>query len=139
MVCKAAWIPSRGTVLVGESNDPFNPTEGALSFISMSPSQQAAEGFEKTSAATSATGAELIEQHSTPLESLLNIASLCNVAKVFQGDEGWTARGDPTECAIQVFAHRFGWGRESLTEGASPKWTMLKEYPFDSDLKRSGF
>lgn len=157
MVCKAAWIPARGTVLVGESNDPFNPTEGSLSFTTSSPSEQAEEGGKGVSPIT-ATYAELIQQHSTPLESLLNIASLCNVAKVFKGDEGWAARGDPTECAIQVFAHRFDWGRESLTEGDSPKWSecfplavtrrtlvdlsfrpsaLLKEFPFDSDLKRS--
>jgi P-type Na+/K+ transporter len=122
MVCKAAWIPARGTVLVGESNDPFNPTEGNLSFTPMTPTEQAGEDAEKGPSPAATTFTELVKQHSTPLESVLNIASLCNVAKVFQGDDGWAARGDPTECAIQVFAHRFEWGRESLTEGDSPKW-----------------
>lgn len=129
MVCKAAWIPSRGTVLVGESNEPCNPTDGALSFTSLSPSEQAAQesaherGDQAPAQPTSASGAELIQEHAAPLESLLNIASMCNVAKVFQGEEGWMARGDPTECAIQVFAHRFDWGRQSLTDGDSPRWS----------------
>ncbi|KAM0791876.1 hypothetical protein ACM66B_004131 [Microbotryomycetes sp. NB124-2] len=142
MVCKAAWVPSRGSVLIGESNEPFNPTVGDLSFTSQSPAEQAdAEGKRQRGDAPlpqpeKAAGSEIVQKFGQPLESLLNIASMCNVAKVFQGEEGWMARGDPTECAIQVLAHRFDWGRQSKTEGDKPEWTQLAEYPFDSDLKR---
>ena len=100
---------------------------------------------------------ELLKRAGDDMSTLLNIAGLCNVAKVFfKEGEGWSARGDPTECAIQTFAHRFDWGRERWTEGDSPEWSeshsfsfnqglqltfyhsaaQVAEYPFDSDLKR---
>ena len=41
-----------------------------------------------------------------------------------------------THCAaIQVFAHRFAWGKPSLTTGPN-KWHEVFEYPFDSSVKR---
>lgn len=131
MVCKAAWVPASGTILIGQSNEPFDPTVGQLSYTTHSPHESASRDKNTASddrsatpvdSARDASAQELLKAHGTPLASLLNIASLCNVAKVFQGDEGWTARGDPTECAIQVLAHRFDWGRESLTEGDAKHW-----------------
>lgn len=142
MVCKAAWIPARGTILVGESNEPFNPTSGELSFTDKSPVETKAaddraarrDGADqpikdddgttpKAPTGAVSSGSDIVSTHGAPVETLLNIASLCNVAKVYEGDEGWTARGDPTECAIQVLAHRFQWGRESLTEGDNKRWS----------------
>lgn len=82
---------------------------------------------------------------------------MCNLAKVEKTEsEGWAARGDPTECAIQVLAHRFDWGREKLAQGVGAQWgacrstlvdylladpfhpfaVQLSEFPFDSDAKR---
>ncbi|KDE09874.1 potassium/sodium efflux P-type ATPase, fungal-type [Microbotryum lychnidis-dioicae p1A1 Lamole] len=142
MVCKAAWVPSRGTFLIGDSNEAFNPTLGDLSFTSESPVESAKrENTRGNDSSPSkqpgkASAKELISTHGTPLETLLNVASMCNAAKVFQDEEGWAARGDPTECAIQVFAHRFEWGRERWTVGDGAVWTQIQEFPFDSDLKR---
>ncbi|GAA5980884.1 hypothetical protein JCM10908_003901 [Rhodotorula pacifica] len=152
MVVRAAWLPSRGTVQVGESTEPFNPTLAELRFSSVSPAtkaenedrngpkseeQKASETAEKQSASEVLSPDDILKRGGDPMATLLNIASLCNVAKVFKKEgEGWTARGDPTECAIQTFAHRFNWGRERWTEGDSPVWTQIAEYPFDSDLKR---
>ncbi|PWN47881.1 potassium/sodium eff [Violaceomyces palustris] len=69
--------------------------------------------------------------------SLVTAASLCNVSELTQLEDGsWTARGDPTEIALQVFASKLGLSREKLTEGESPKYTLEDEYPFDSTLKR---
>lgn len=136
MVCKAAWVPARGTVLIGESNEPFNPTGAAMSFTTQSPYEskisedKKAKGDDndaQAAVAKTASADEMVQAHGQPLESLLNIASMCNVAKVYQGDEGWTARGDPTECAIQVLAHRFSWGREGLTEGDNKQWSEFSE------------
>lgn len=177
MVVRAAWLPSRGTVYVGESNEPFNPKSAQLRFSPLSPTV-AAEKTDRDDArnasanpgqddheAESAKDAaaevlppdELLKRAGDDMSTLLNIASLCNVAKVFfKEGEGWSARGDPTECAIQTFAHRFDWGRERWTEGDSPEWSecrsfsnmwslkltlyhhaaQVAEYPFDSDLKR---
>ncbi|GAA5955283.1 hypothetical protein JCM8115_001902 [Rhodotorula mucilaginosa] len=157
MVVRAAWLPSRGAVYVGESNEPFNPTSAQLRFSSLSPAATAektdrddarkvskkAGGDDHEGESATDAGAEvlppdeLLKRGGDDMSTLLNIASLCNVAKVFYKEgEGWSARGDPTECAIQTFAHRFDWGRERWTEGDPPEWTQVAEYPFDSDLKR---
>lgn len=73
---------------------------------------------------------DLIKDGGEPLSTLLNVASMCSTAKVFKKEgEGWTARGDPTECAIQTFAHRFDWGRERWVEGDSPEWST-SPHPF---------
>ncbi|GAA5914347.1 hypothetical protein JCM6882_008168 [Rhodosporidiobolus microsporus] len=142
MVVRAAWVPSRGTVHVGESNEPFNPTMGQLTHSKLSPADSAKETNDREAEKAREQPVktdkdQLKEQGGEPFETLLNIASLCNVAKVWNKEgEGWTARGDPTECAIQTFAHRFDHGRESLTDGETPEWVQLQEFPFDSDLKR---
>uniref|UniRef100_A0A0W0G514 P-type Na(+) transporter n=1 Tax=Moniliophthora roreri TaxID=221103 RepID=A0A0W0G514_MONRR len=91
------------------------------------------------------------------LKELVTVASLCNVATIGQGkDDQWTSTGDPTEVALQVFAHKLGMGRpslvdvlntaDSLTEKTdsqtvdtvteSKRYTLKNEYPFDSSLKR---
>jgi len=68
----------------------------------------------------------------------LKIASLANLAHVHPNHEGdgWNARGDPTEIAIQVFASRFNWNRLDYTQGDKPAWKQLAEFPFDSDVKK---
>ncbi|SCV73434.1 BQ2448_7360 [Microbotryum intermedium] len=145
MVCKAAWVPSRGTILIGDSNEAFNPTLSDLSFTSDSPTESAKKENARGNDASPPKQPEkdfakdLLSTHGAPLETLLNVASMCNVAKVFQDEEGWAARGDPTECAIQVLAHRFEWGRERWTTGDDAEWSksaQIQEFPFDSDLKR---
>ncbi|GAA5980349.1 hypothetical protein JCM5350_000952 [Sporobolomyces pararoseus] len=145
MVVRAAWIASHGTVHIGESNEPFNPTSAELSFTKLSPSQSATKADKQPSGSQSSLGEEpkvmapkdIAEAGGKSFETALNIASLCNVAKVWEKEgEGWTARGDPTECAIQTLAHRFDWGREKLTEGDRPQWAQIQEFPFDSDVKR---
>ncbi|GAA5829224.1 hypothetical protein JCM3766R1_001026 [Sporobolomyces carnicolor] len=145
MVVRAAWIAAYGTVHVGESNEPFNPTSAELSFTKLSPSQSAKKADRKPSGSQQTlteeprvmAPREIVENGSAPFQTFLNIASMCNVAKVWEKEgEGWTARGDPTECAIQTLAHRFDWGREKLTDGERPEWAQLQEFPFDSDVKR---
>ena len=134
MVCKFVCFPARCKFIIVESKETFNPTAAAMSFTTQSPFETKVSDEKKARredsgapapTAQTATADEMIKSQGQPLESLLNIASMCNVAKVYEGDEGWTARGDPTECAIQVLAHRFQWGRESLTEGDSKQWCKL--------------
>jgi Na+-exporting ATPase len=155
MVVRAAWLPSRGAVYVGESNEPFNPTSAQLRFSSLSPAATAektdrddarkvskkAGGDDHEGESATDAGAEvlppdeLLKRGGDDMSTLLNIASLCNVAKVFYKEgEGWSARGDPTECAIQTFAHRFDWGRERWTEGDPPEWSELRSFPFSGSL-----
>lgn len=131
MVTRAAWIPALGTILVGETNEPFNPTIGELTHTSMSPAEHKAQLADIKNASfpppAVTTAADMIEK-SDEFHSLLNVASLCNLATVVNTEGVYSARGDPTECAIQVFAHRFNWGREVLAEGDSPKWSAFLLY-----------
>lgn len=139
MVVKKAWIPAKGTYSVGESNDPFDPTIGALSHSKLSPSAE--DSSSESDLAPDEDDQKPFEellQDNTPLEEFLKVASLANLASVYKSTEheGWTARGDPTEIAIQVFASRFDWNRKKLTEGDKPKWHLVMEYPFSSDVKK---
>ncbi|KAI4166140.1 MAG: hypothetical protein LQ342_000026 [Letrouitia transgressa] len=70
------------------------------------------------------------------LESFLESTALCNLATVRhdQAKGEWRTVGDPTEIALQVFAHRFSHGKKTLEEQHG--WTQLAEYPFDSAIKR---
>jgi P-type Na+/K+ transporter len=70
--------------------------------------------------------------------AFLESAALCNLATVRQvrenGQDKWNTTGDPTEIALQVFSHRFGYGKKSL-EGEQG-WKQTMEFPFDSAIKR---
>ena len=70
------------------------------------------------------------------LEAFLRPAALCNLATVrLNESEGkWQTTGDPTEVALQVFAHRFDKGKKTLEK--QDGWTQIYEYPFDSTVKR---
>ena len=132
MVTRKAWIPAKGTYSVGTSDDPFNPDVGDLAHSHDAPSQQD-EGDDDHHDISIHTG---LVQDNIYLEDFLNVASLANLAHVHKSEDGWRARGDPTEIAIQVFASRFDWNRERLTSGDAPHWTQVAEFPFDSDIKK---
>lgn len=76
---------------------------------------------------------ELLENNAA-LRNYLEVASLANLAHVHESADGWKARGDPTEIAIQVFVSRFNCNRERLTQEES--WSQVAEFPFDSDVKK---
>ncbi|KAH6645278.1 sodium transport ATPase 5 [Truncatella angustata] len=138
MVARKAWIPSKGTYSVGESNEPFNPTSGALYHASGDPDEADSSDDDVPPNQDDRKSGEQLLKDNVPLEEFLKIASLANLASVYKSHEGegWTARGDPTEIAIQVFACRFGWNRRGLTEGDDPQWKLVTEYPFSSDVKK---
>jgi Na+-exporting ATPase len=129
MVTKKAWIPSRGTYSVSESDHPFDPTKGDLSHTRQPPSKS-------NSHDGNATPFSDLLTDNDDLEGFLNVASLANLAHVHKSEDGWKARGDPTEIAIQVFASRFNWNRERWTSGDSAEWSQIAEFPFDSDVKK---
>lgn len=129
MVGRKVWIPKVGTFQVTNSNEPFNPTVGTLSY---SPNAPLVDSKEE----------EIHEPVPTPLPEVfkqwLDVASLANIANVHQVAEtgAWKANGDPTEIAIQVFVSRFDWERSRWTDSESPRYIHLAEYPFDSSIKR---
>lgn len=140
MVAKKVWIPAKGTYSVGESNEPFNPTDGALYFSSDSPQDDSDSDDELPPDQDDAMSPEDILQDNEPLDEFLKVAALANIATVYQATEGdnttWTARGDPTEIAIQVLAARFARNKRALLNVDNPPWELVTEYPFSSDVKK---
>ncbi|KAL4960409.1 cation-translocating P-type ATPase [Aspergillus stella-maris] len=132
MVVKKAWIPSRGTYSVGNSNEPFNPTTGDVTFIPLSPLD-----FDDEKEGPVAENVESLVNDNRALEDFLDVASMANLSHVFKSEEGdWRARGEPTEIAIEVFASRFNWNRDRWTKGSKAVWHQKAEFPFDSTVKR---
>ena len=79
-------------------------------------------------------GESTILEVSSELGAFLRSTALCNIARIRHDKrKGWQAIGDPTEIALQVFAHRFDYGKNNLE---SQGWNQLAEYPFDSSIKR---
>jgi Na+-exporting ATPase len=71
------------------------------------------------------------------LEAFLLPTALCNLSTVkrekVDNIEKWQTTGEPTEIALQVFAHRFDSGKKKLE---SAGWKQIAECPFDSSIKR---
>jgi Na+-exporting ATPase len=139
MVAKNAWVAAEGTFVIGETNTPLDPTAAQVSLDKSEPHELAQ--IPKTHAQRMAesppqNAVDFLE--SEYLRHYLNIATFCNIATVTQRKDSdeWDARGDPTEIAIQIFASRFDWNRRKFTHSENPTWTLLAEYPFDSDMKR---
>lgn len=66
------------------------------------------------------------------------IASLCNSALIKQDPESgtWIGLGDPTENALQTFAHKLNLGQSTLSDPEGDfRYELLAEFPFDSTLK----
>lgn len=57
-----------------------------------------------------------IESLEPAFQELVQSAALNNMATIHRGTEekGWDANGDPTEIALQVFAHKAGRGKPHL-------------------------
>lgn len=79
---------------------------------------------------------EVVAWDST-LQEYLNVASLANLATVYQVEGEWHGRGNPTGIAIQVFTSRFNWNRLRIVTGEKPQWHEVAEFPFDSDVEMS--
>ncbi|KAJ5757330.1 uncharacterized protein N7511_006024 [Penicillium nucicola] len=131
MVAKRAWIPSVGTYSVGSSNDPLNPKDGDLSLVPEQPIQ-----LDEKSTGQPSSPDDLLKDNDA-LKEYLDVASMANLAHIHEtANDGWQARGEPTDIAIQVFASRFDWGLERWTKGEKPVWQQQAEYPFDSSVKK---
>ena len=102
------------------------------------PKEKMQRDTEKTSDAYTETLTDNDPQMTPELQAFLEGAALCNLATVRQvtedGQSKWKTTGDPTEIALQVFSHRFDYGKPTL-EGEKG-WKQVMEYPFDSSIKR---
>ncbi|ORX63022.1 potassium/sodium efflux P-type ATPase, partial [Hesseltinella vesiculosa] len=72
---------------------------------------------------------------STGFQQLVQNAALCNMSELRKDKEGdsYHGIGDPTEIALQVFAHKMTMGKPALMDAG---WNVAVEFPFDSTIKR---
>ncbi|KAJ3486395.1 hypothetical protein NLG97_g6622 [Lecanicillium saksenae] len=155
MIVRKAWIPSSHIYTVHDSQNPSDPTKGRVTYalnkdepVTEAPKRDydrersaAVLKFDvpdeklnpksETESAPVETPCEMTDE----LKAFLLSSSLCNLATVRfdKEEEKWQTTGEPTEVALQVFAHRFSLGKKSL-EGQG--WKQLAEFPFDSSIKR---
>lgn len=94
MVARGAWIPSKGTLTMSQSTSPYDPTDGDIRFHPAAPSKfdfktggDACEIISKPD--------ELLAQSQRSLLDFLRVASLANLATVFQKEGKWEAKGEP--------------------------------------------
>ncbi|RFU73219.1 sodium transport atpase 5 [Trichoderma arundinaceum] len=139
MIVRKAWLPGCGTYSVETTNEVYNPTVGKVSFNPAQPRD--VNELEKQPSEEEIIPRDEVAKKPF-LQNYLNIASLANLASVEQEKNEstqhaqWTARGAPTEIAIEVFASRFGCNRIQLSQGPDAKWSHIGEFPFDSDVKK---
>ncbi|BCB03297.1 calcium-translocating P-type ATPase, SERCA-type [Bacillus sp. KH172YL63] len=77
-------------------------------------------------------GEQRVAPHSEqPLHQLLTFGMLCNHAELITREERFVVDGDPTEGALLVAGLKAGLTREALQK----KFTVVKEFPFDSTRK----
>ena len=134
MTARAAFLPGVGVYSIADTDSPFDPTLGDISLAART-TLPALSDKDAIIPSVVTPVPELLSSAPT-LEAFLNVASMCNLATVKFEENEWKVRGDPTECAIQVFVKRFGFGREELAEKEESEWSAVAEFPFDSDFKR---
>jgi Ca2+-transporting ATPase len=65
----------------------------------------------------------------SPLELILRIGALTNRASLAHTGSGWEIRGDPTEAALLVAAHKAGLERADMLQ----RWPETGQIPFSSE------
>ena len=141
MITRKVWLPDVGVYTVEGAEEASNPTKGTVTFapwskrLSTMSTESMAADCEK-SVFESGMDYQKVTELSSELKPFLESTALCNLATVRYDNQEkeWQSIGDPTEIALQVFAHRFGHGKNTLKE--KDGWNELAEYPFDSSIKR---
>jgi Na+-exporting ATPase len=134
MITRKAWIIKTGQILTVESPEATDPTSGEViseAGIVELGSRPPSSTYEKARSEKFSTPADLVNDS---VFEFIRAAALCNLATVRRDENTgrWNATGDPTEIALQVFAHRFELGKERM----SREWSEMAEFPFDSSIKR---
>lgn len=73
-----------------------------------------------------------VSGNDTHLRVLLLGAALCNDSNLYNEEDGWKIRGDPTEAALVVAAAKAGFEKSELDRN----YPRLAEIPFSSESKR---
>ena len=72
---------------------------------------------------------EPVDPNHSHLSRIARASVLCNEARLLKTETGWTWHGDPTDIALLSLAHKLNWTREA----AETIYTLLEEYPFESE------
>ncbi|CAB4494542.1 unnamed protein product [Rhizophagus irregularis] len=127
MIATDAWLPGDGLYRISGRNG-FSP-EGKIYRCGTNGTNETSEIEVEDEEVTS-------DNMRYAFTRLVQASALCNMAviKKGKGDDEWHAIGDPTESALQVFAHKAGLPKPVLT--AEPfKFELVQEYAFDTELK----
>ena len=133
MITRKAWIIKSGQIFTIDSPEATDPTAGKVQVktgpVEFGPQIQAT--MEEAPSEKFETPAELMNED---ILDFIRASALCNLATVRRDENTnkWNVTGDPTEIALQVFAHRFGLGKEKM----KIEWHETSEFPFDSTIKR---
>jgi P-type Na+/K+ transporter len=147
MIVKRVWLASSELLTVRETEDPNDPTMGKVTTSSSDAARAQTDEHSEKRALTfdlpergrtrqSRSKPEDPVAEKTPeLEAFLLSSALCNIAHLHRDDVSnqWSSTGEPTEIALQVFAHRFDFGKKTLQ---AQGWAQIAEFPFDSSIKR---
>ncbi|TIC05054.1 potassium/sodium eff [Wallemia mellicola] len=155
MVLKKAWVPSMSEKVDTEVGQIYSVESGKDPYYPRGTIQALDENtVEEDESANSDSDAVQVNDLDPSFQDLVQSAALNNMATISAGEEGseWDANGDPTEIALQVFAHKAGHGKPHLTHPPkhrakkdhhpSPRaeveghFEMIIEHPFDSSIKR---
>ena len=134
MIIRKAWIIKTGQILTVESREATDPTAGRVisetGIVELGHQSQQSTYREAPSEQFSSP-ADLVDDD---FSDFIRAAALCNLAtvRIDENTSRWKVTGDPTEIALQVFAHRFELGKDRL----SREWSEKAEFPFDSSMKR---
>ncbi|KAL2754809.1 hypothetical protein ACRALDRAFT_1051323 [Sodiomyces alcalophilus JCM 7366] len=154
MIVRKAWLPMSHTYTVHDSRNPSDPTQGRVAYSETMEeadiTDESRRDYDRERSAATlrfdlpeekektpmpATAPEVDAELTPALRAFLLSSALCNLATVRydQEESKWQATGEPTEIALQVFAHRFELGKKTLEAGG---WKQVGEFPFDSSVKR---
>ncbi|CAG8652002.1 5611_t:CDS:2 [Funneliformis mosseae] len=144
MIATNVWLPGDGFYGIS-GRKGFNPEGNIYRYgESVDGSSEKAEGISETieivetSEEKQSKGEEVtLDNMRYAFTRLVQASALCNMAVIRKGkaNDEWHGIGDPTESALQVFAHKAGLPKPVLT--AEPfKFMIVSEYQFDTVLKR---
>ncbi|EJD50366.1 potassium/sodium eff [Auricularia subglabra TFB-10046 SS5] len=152
MITRRVWLPGVGTYTVERYGAAADPSKGRVTFEEdeedpYKDGLKVPGGTGSPAGGSTTTSLTHEDTNTTPLpvevpsvipaeaHTFLRAVALCNTATLQydKEDAQFETDGDPTEIALQVFAHRFGSAKSHLRDAG---WAQVAEYPFDSDIKR---
>lgn len=147
MIVKKVWLPPSKIYTISGSTDPANPYKGTVTDQPQTEEKKRDFDQERTIQAIKFEGVPDEKLNPQPAERtkmaeltpelrlFMLSAALCNLATVRfdEGEGAWKTTGEPTEIALQVFAHRYDRNKKAME---ALGWKQVAEFPFDSSIKR---